>query len=170
MYEMQEIWSFTLVFYTCVRCSGNCSKVCNNEIRKCANCNGDHSAVYKGCPIYKSEIKRAEQKLFMQSYKIRIIETENRTLWMKTRDKTYKQQLNKIQKEIKTDIINAKKDQWEDMYNNINTSEQKSWRSIKKILSSKPQQTYPIYLITVNITPTTSITMKRWDYAASRRP
>ena len=64
--------------YTCVSCSGNCGKVCKTDVRKCANCNGGHSAAYKGCPIYKSEIKNAEQKLFMKSYKTSIIETEQR--------------------------------------------------------------------------------------------
>ena len=55
-----------------------------------------------------------------------------RRLWLKTRDKTYKQHLNKIQNEIKRDIIKTKKDQWENMCNNINTNEQTSWKSIKK--------------------------------------
>ena len=44
--------------YTCARCGGN---ICQKEVRKCANCNGDHSAAYKGCSIYKSALRNSEQ-------------------------------------------------------------------------------------------------------------
>ena len=63
--------------YTCARCGGNnCPKICQKEIKKCANCNGDHSAAYKGCSMYKTALRNSEQLYNLQNYTKNLNETE----------------------------------------------------------------------------------------------
>ena len=45
-------------------CSGNCPKV----IWKCINCNGNHSAAYRGCPALKSAITKSMNRRQNLSY------------------------------------------------------------------------------------------------------
>ena len=63
--------------------------------------------------------------------------------WLSTRDKTYKEELNKIQKEIKKDIINYNKDMWEDTCKKIDTSKNDSWKYVKQIMKNETQKNYP---------------------------
>lgn len=45
----------------CVKCGENHnSRECKVSELKCANCKGNHSASYKGCPVYKEEINKAK--------------------------------------------------------------------------------------------------------------
>ena len=66
-----------------------------------------------------------------------------RRTWLSTRDKKFKEELNKIQKEIKKDIINYNKEMWEDTCNKINTSKNDSWKYVKKIMKKETQKDYP---------------------------
>ena len=44
----------------CPKCnSTNCSGTCPKPIWKCTNCNGNHSAAYRGCPSLKSTISKS---------------------------------------------------------------------------------------------------------------
>ena len=50
---------------TCLRCAGNhrlseCTAA--KESAKCSNCNGNHAASYKGCQMYKDEVKKAKEE------------------------------------------------------------------------------------------------------------
>ena len=38
------------------------AKQVNEICKKCANCGGNHSANYRGCPVYKEFIKRLKDK------------------------------------------------------------------------------------------------------------
>ena len=63
--------------YTCVRCGGNsCGKTCEKNTRSCVNCKGYHSAAYKGCTVYKSHQKTAEQLLKNSTKKLKNTETD----------------------------------------------------------------------------------------------
>lgn len=51
----------------CVKCGENhltedCSKDCNSPA-KCALCSGDHTANFKGCPVYKAASQKAAPKI-----------------------------------------------------------------------------------------------------------
>ena len=53
----------------CPKCnSANCSGNCPKAIWKCTNCNGNHSAAYKGCPALKSAISKSMDRRQNLSY------------------------------------------------------------------------------------------------------
>ena len=49
----------------CVKCSdshnhGSCPRVSRDGDAKCVNCNGDHTANFRGCPVYADHLKKNE--------------------------------------------------------------------------------------------------------------
>ena len=53
----------------CPKCnSTNCSGNCPKAIWKCINCNGNHSAAYRGCPALKSAITKSIDRRQNLSY------------------------------------------------------------------------------------------------------
>ena len=53
----------------CPKCnSKNCSDNCPKAIWKCTNCNGNHSAAYRGCPAVKSAITKSMNRRQNFSY------------------------------------------------------------------------------------------------------
>ena len=99
----------------CLRCSEihkHGFKECKNKLR-CSNCNGDHAACAKSCPVIIEHEKTTEQKR-AESEKSQITNRgqttttitnhSNPTVW-KIRENETKEQLNKIEKEMKTQLV-----------------------------------------------------------------
>ena len=48
--------------FLCPWCSNAaCYKKCDENKRKCTNCDGNHSSLYKGCKVYKAHIQKAQK-------------------------------------------------------------------------------------------------------------
>ncbi|KAH3769425.1 hypothetical protein DPMN_170693 [Dreissena polymorpha] len=61
---------------SCCRCAGPiCQRRCTNKLRSCANCGGQHSASYQGCPSYKKAVSIAT---FAHFYGVTWSEAESR--------------------------------------------------------------------------------------------
>ena len=53
----------------CPKCNNtNCSGTCPKALWKCTNCNGNHSAAYKGCPSIKAAISKSMDRRQNLSY------------------------------------------------------------------------------------------------------
>ena len=68
--------------YLCAWCNKEkCFRKCNKETRKCTNCDGNHSSLYRGCKIYKKQLENASQKKNEQQKDTKIknisLKTEN---------------------------------------------------------------------------------------------
>jgi hypothetical protein len=61
MYKMSMLWTYCAKPYACVKCGGNhntttCTKPSDTPA-KCALCEGNHPASYKGCEVYNNQQK-----------------------------------------------------------------------------------------------------------------
>ena len=65
--EFGHTKSYCKLRAVCVACgdfhpSSQCSAAKEGQDRKCGNCGGNHSANYRGCPVYKELLKRLKSK------------------------------------------------------------------------------------------------------------
>ena len=65
--EFGHTKSYCKLRAVCVACgdfhpSSQCSAAKEGQDRKCGNCGGNHSANYRGCPVYKELLKRLKNK------------------------------------------------------------------------------------------------------------